>query len=79
MNWHKTLQVIYSKLESNGFSDVAHEIHEGQLSGGTAGEIFDIVVTILISIKNNQTDVYEIIKSEVDSLIDYGKSIGYLR
>lgn len=79
MDWHRTLQVIYSKLESNGFSDVADDIHEGQLRGGTGGEIFDIVITILNSLRNNRPDAYQIIKPEIDTLIHYAKSIGYLK
>jgi hypothetical protein len=79
MNWHNTLRSIYSKLDANGFHEISRDIYQGQLSGGTGGEIFDIVITKLISIKNNEPNVYEIIKTETDSLIDYGKSIGYLK
>ena len=79
MNWHNTLRSIYSKLDANGLSDISRNIYEGQLSGGTAGEIFDIVLTKLISIKNNEPNVYKVIKPEIDSLINYGKSIGYLK
>ena len=79
MNWHDTLRSIYSKLDANGLSDISRKIYEGQLSGGTGGEILDIVLTELISIKNNEPNVYKVIKPEIDALINYGKSIGYLK
>jgi len=79
MNWHNTLNIIYSKLEAHGYPAISKEIHEAQLSGGTGGEIFDLVISRLVSIKKNKPDVYAIIKSEIDSLIEYGINIGYLK
>ncbi|MEO5600199.1 MAG: hypothetical protein ABIR06_04655 [Cyclobacteriaceae bacterium] len=78
MNWHNTLNEIYSKLNACGYSEISTDIHEGQLSGGTGGEIFDIIISKLIAIKTNKPHVYIIIKVEIDSIIEYGKSIGYL-
>ena len=79
MNWHNTLEIIYSKLEGNGYPDISADILERQLSGATGGEVFGAVVTKLISIKRDEPEVYEIIKSEIDSFIEYGRSIGYIR
>lgn len=79
MNWHNTLEIIYSKLQSSGYPDISTDILEQQLSGATGGEVFGAVVSKLISIRRDQPEVYEIIKSEIDSFIEYGRSIGYLR
>ena len=79
MNWHENLYEIYSQLESNGFETLWKEIHEAQLEGATGGENFGLVITKLIFIKRNQPEIYSIIKTEVDEMIDYGKSIGYLK
>lgn len=78
MNWHRTLQEIYSKLELNGLGEVSREIKDEQLQGGTGGEIFGLVMTKLIQIKNKRPRIYSVIAQEVDALIEYGKSIGYL-
>jgi hypothetical protein len=78
MNWHNTLLEIRAKLEDNGHVNVANDLFEIQLSGGTGGEIFEMLITQLIWIKKHDRDIYRIIASEIDSLIAYGISIGYL-
>lgn len=78
MNWHKTLEEIYAKLELHGFEEVAVKIRTRELEGGTGGEIFDIVLSELLSIKETRLDIYRLIKLEVDSFIDFAKTIGYL-
>lgn len=78
MNWYNTLKDIYQKLEDAGYPEIKKDIHEGQLSGGTGGEIFLIVLTKLIELKRNNPKVYVIVKKEIDELIIYGKSINYL-
>ncbi|SHI38520.1 hypothetical protein [Pseudozobellia thermophila] len=78
MNWHNALKDIYRKLEASGYKGIKEDIHEGQLSGGTGGEFFSIVLTKLIEIKKNQPIVYCLLKKEVDEFIAYAKSINYL-
>lgn len=79
MNWHNTLEIIYSKLEGNGYPDISADLYERQLSGATGGEVFDAVVSKLITIKRDQPEVYKVIKSEIDSFIEYGRRIGYIK
>jgi len=78
MNWHKVLQEIYSILESNGHDSIAKQIRQKQREGATGGEILDIVLTELLHLKKDRVDVYLRIKTQVDSMIEYAKSIGYL-
>lgn len=78
MNWHNTLKEIYQKLEVSGFNAIKVDIHEGQLSGGTGGEIFSIVLTKLIDIKRHHPDAFCVIENEVEEFIRYAKSINYL-
>ena len=68
MNWYNTLKDIYSKLNNNGYSSLANDIHEGQLSGGTSGEIFDIIISKLLKVKRDNSDEYFVIKDEVETL-----------
>ena len=79
MNWHTTLKTIYSKLRANSLSHIADDLHQRQLMGGTGGEVLDLILSKLIEIRGENPEIYSIIKEEVDELIDYAKSIGYLR
>ena len=78
MNWHEALEEIYAKLESHGYEEMSVRIRTRELEGGTGGEIFDIVLSELLSIKETRHEVYDLIKPEVDSFIDFAKTIGYL-
>lgn len=78
MNWHKKLKEIYNKLEEEGYYSIKREIYEGQISGGTAGEIFSIVLDKLINLKQTNHQAHEKIKSEIEEFIEYAKSINYL-
>jgi len=78
MNWHKVLKNIYHKLELSGFQVIKDDIHEGQLSGGTSGEIFSIVLSKLLEIKRSNKEVYQLVEIEIEEFIRYAKSINYL-
>jgi hypothetical protein len=78
MDWHQMLKKIYIKLERAGFPQIAGEIHDAQLSGGTAGEIFDIVLTTLRQLKSENPKAYQVIEGEADELFAFARSIGYL-
>ncbi len=78
MNWHNKLDKIYNKLEEEGYSSIKREIHEGQISGGTAGEIFSIVLDKLMNLEHTHHKAYEKIKDEIEEFIIYAKSIDYL-
>ena len=72
------MKTIYQNLDANGFNHLSKEILEEQLTGGTGGEIFTLVMSKLISIKDHQPEVYALIKDETDWMIAYAKTIGYL-
>ena len=78
MNWTEQLNVIYEKLEENGFDEIKQELFDTQLSGGTGGEIFLLITNYLIKIKKERLHVYLVIREEVDSILEYGVKIGYL-
>jgi hypothetical protein len=78
MNWHLTLKTVYRKLEENGYGAIADHLHQEQLKGGTGGEIFGIVLTELLSIRDTRPEIHKLIETEVNSFIQFAKSIGYL-
>lgn len=77
MDWRIILQEIHEILTAPGLNDVSAEIHDAQLQGGTLGEIFSLVVGILMSIKTDRPEVYALIREETDWMIAYAKKIGY--
>ena len=77
MDWVTNIKSIYHILEKNGHHDVAFEIGEEHASGGTAGEMFSILVGKLISIKEERPEVYKLIREETEWMIAYAKKINY--
>ena len=78
MDWVTIIKSIYQRLETNGFRDTSKEIQHEQLKGGTPGEMFTLVVSKLIDIKDQQPEIYAVIKEETDWMILYAKKINYL-
>lgn len=78
MNWVETVKTIYQKLDANGFNHISKEIQDEQLKGGTGGEMFTLVVAKLISIKDDQPEVYALIEDETERMIKYARSINYI-
>jgi len=78
MNWHNHLQNIYNILDAKGYVEIKEELLEAQKIGGTGGEIFLIISDKLQDIKVKQPSVYKEIDADVESILNYGRSIGYL-
>lgn len=76
MNWIENLNNIYNTLNKYDLTTFTNELKEAQYSGGTGGEIFLIIATKLKEWKTEE--VYPLIRSDADKIIEYGKSIGYL-
>jgi hypothetical protein len=79
MDWLSIVKAIHERLRTNGFNDISAQIHHAQLSGGTGGEMFTLVLEKLISIKKHQPEVYALIREETEWMIAYAKVIGYWR
>ena len=78
MNWFDKLDIIKEKLLKAGREDLVEEIVQFQYAGGTPGEIFASIVYRLSKYEKEEIDAYVLAKPEVDFLINYAKSIGYL-
>jgi hypothetical protein len=73
MSWINDLYVIYQKLDATGCDEVKHDILKAQIDGCTRGEIYFLVLQQLVQIKTGKTPVYELIKGEVENIIQYSK------
>ncbi|MEM6602268.1 MAG: hypothetical protein AAF649_12885, partial [Verrucomicrobiota bacterium] len=57
--------------------DLAEQLLDLQLSGGTGGEVLTSVCARLLKFELAESDVYKEIKGEASELIGYANSIGY--
>jgi hypothetical protein len=73
MSWMNDLYVIYQKLDATGCDEVKHDILKAQIDGCTRGEIYFLVLQQLVQIKTGKAPVYELIKGEVENIIQYSK------
>ena len=73
MSWMNDLYVIYQKLDATGCEEVKHDILKAQIDGCTRGEIYFLVLQQLVHIKTGKAPVYELIKGEVENIIQYSK------
>ncbi|MCW3104298.1 MAG: hypothetical protein JWO09_2738 [Bacteroidetes bacterium] len=79
MNLLNQIKAIKEKLINSGYSTVADNILDYQLSGGTPGEVFAGVSFYLNELKNKNKDVYSVISKEADEIISYAKSLNYIQ
>jgi hypothetical protein len=79
MDWRIELEKIYDILDENNYKNLHQELLEAQLIGGTGGEVFMIMSTKLFEIKKSKPKIYELIKNEVDKIINYGIEIKYIK
>ena len=77
MDFIEKVELIKTILKNNGYQDIANDIAEGQMSGGTLGEIFMIVCSKLLWIKQKNKVVYKVIELDAEMLLDYAAGIGY--
>jgi hypothetical protein len=73
MSWMNDLYVIYQKLDATGCEEVKHDILKAQIDGCTRGEIYFLVLQQLVHIKTGKAPVYELIKGEIENIIQYSK------
>lgn len=78
-NYIEVIAEIKNTLRRNNYESIANEINDLQLSGGTAGERFIAVVHFLNSDLRQKTEVYQLIKSNADKLIDFAYELNYLK
>lgn len=77
-NWRIDLEKRYSILEYNNYHSIKNNLFEIQLSWGTGGEIFLLVVDWLRKLEHEEPEGYAIINVESNRIIEYGYTMGYL-
>jgi hypothetical protein len=78
MNWIEIVVKIKEKLVFHGFNQLFEKILVAQMVLGTPGEMYIEVMNVLLEIKKTKGQEYELIKYEIEELINYGRSINYL-
>ncbi|WP_298741661.1 hypothetical protein [uncultured Chitinophaga sp.] len=75
MIWMKDLYTIYQKLDEIGVEDVKKEIVKAHLYGCSVNgaEAYFLVLQQLVLIKKDNVKIYEVIKREVESIIQYSR------
>ncbi|KAA2241428.1 hypothetical protein F0L74_16125 [Chitinophaga agrisoli] len=73
MKWMNDLYAIYQKLGATGFEEVKKEIVKAQLTGCNGGEVYYLVLQQLVMIKKDKVQIYEVIKGEVENIIQYSR------
>jgi hypothetical protein len=73
MSWMNDLYVIYQKLDANSCQEVKNNILKAQIDGCAGGKAYILVLQQLVHIKTDKAPVYELIKGEVESFINYSK------
>jgi hypothetical protein len=75
MNFLDVIERVKSKLKEIQQEEVAQEILDLQLAGGTGGEVLISVCSKLLDLKRNRFEVYQFIEKEAKDLIEYARSI----
>ena len=76
MRFLDKIENIKAELINTGNTNIAEDILELQLSGGTGGEVLGLVCSKLIELKHMQSGIYDLISQPAEELMEYSKSLG---
>ena len=74
----KLIDSIKEMWNESKFEKVRNELLGLQMQAGTPGELLSTVTSFLNDLTINYRDAYGKAKSEIDEIIRYAKSIGYI-
>jgi hypothetical protein len=77
VDWIKEILLIKEKLAGNGFTDTVTRITNAQMILGTPGEMYLEVMDVLLSLKKQFPNQYELVEEHIKTLLHYGRSINY--
>jgi len=72
------IESLRKKLTMNDFPELANLILQYQTELGTPGEVFQKVCYSLNAECSSGSNAYKAAKEEIDTILDYGRSINYL-
>ncbi|MEO9218964.1 MAG: hypothetical protein ABI315_10350 [Bacteroidia bacterium] len=78
MNWIEEVNVIKNRLLKSELTSSYQEILNAQLVLGTPGEMYSEIMNILLKWKKQNNEEYISNRNEIEQLINYGYSIGYI-
>ncbi len=78
MDVYKKFEDIKSKLRKNGNCELANQINELQISGGTIGEVFISVLRFIEEHFESSQENIDVIKDEYVQLKNYAKELNYI-
>lgn len=76
-NYLATIEQIKSILQSSNQPKLLHQINNGLLMGGTHGEKFSIICSLLKTYEISNPQVFHLIEGPANELLSYAKIIGY--
>jgi len=79
MNYPEKINTILHKLTQHGFLKDADAITDCQVALGTPGEVFSCIAFHLNNLRKNNSNAYQIVKDEIDDVINYARSINYIQ
>lgn len=78
MNWIEEVNIIKNRLLKSELTSSYQEILNAQMVLGTSGEMYSEIMTILLKWKKQNNEEYISNRNEIEQLINYGYSIGYI-
>jgi len=79
MNWIEKVNTIKIKLLKRELNSAYQDILNAQMILGTPGEMYSEIMNVLLKWKKENSIEYAENKIEIEELIDYGYSIGYIK
>ena len=74
--WYECIKRIINNLKAAGYIEFSEQVHDRQLSGAVSSEILMAVGSKLLDIKLGDSNAYNIIRTDSESLIQFSNSIG---
>jgi cation transport regulator ChaC len=72
------VEYVRDALNEGGYPELAKQILDVQLSGGTPGEVFAGIAYYLNKMKDEHSQAYLLAREQIDEIIQYARSINYL-
>lgn len=77
-NFYEKVKLIEAEFKNSGYEIYSQKLANLIIEGGTIGEKFASIAFELDELKKMKPEIYLIAKPEIDEILDYAKSIGYL-
>ena len=76
-NYLDAVKEIQQRFRSANKENIVKQIDKALLIGGTDGERFSIICSLLRTLEISNPSIYELVKRPADELLFYAEDIGY--